>query len=155
MIAQKKTLTFNKENSRWYLECKEWEDEMTRLFRKNHAYIDDQGHKVKYEAVRDYSNPLDDHTKHPLWHEPKNDLVMEDTFSELLENKAKGRDSIQLEMISYGWVSNTFTHYVCRNIDGDKAEYAVRFDTSKPNIIHLTPVFQYLFERFPKYIHLK
>lgn len=155
MLTQKKTLTFNKENHKWNLECKAWEDEMTRLFRKNHTYRDDEGNEKKYKDDQDFSDPMDDHTKHPLWRDPKNDLIMKDSFSELLEIKAKGKDSVALEMISYGWVSNTFTHYVCRNIDDDKAEYAVRFSSPYPSVIHLVPVFQFVFERYPKYLHLR
>jgi hypothetical protein len=155
MPVQKKTLTFNKENNKWYLECKEYEEEMTKLFRKNHSYKDGDGRIVKYEVVQDFTNPMDDHTKHPKWHDPKEDLIMEDSFVKMLEKKAKGKNSTQFEMISYGWVSNTFTHYVCDNIEGDRAQYTVRFNSQYPSTIHLTQIFQYLFERFPKYIHLK
>lgn len=156
MLVQKKTLTFNKEKNHWYLECKQWEDEQTELFRRTNYYEDKDGLIVKYSAVRDLTNPLDDHTKHPLWHDPHEDLIMADTFGKLLEKKANGKKTIQMDMASYGWVSNTFTHYDRMSYDASGARYVLRFDSELPKEIDLTPIFQYVFDGIiPQYLHLK
>lgn len=159
MIAQKKTLTFNKENdNRWYLECSEYEEKVTKEFRETFTYTDAEGHVKHYEKEFDPANPLDDHTKHPVWPsvEPHKDLIMAKSFENLLEKLAHGKRSITLDAISYGWVANTFTHYQRCSIDGQGAEYELRFRDDLPQRIRLTPICRYLFDGcYPEHIHGK
>ena len=129
MITQLRTLTFFKENGRWYLECEEWVELMIKEFRRTHTYKNEAGKVTKYNVVQDLSNPLDDHTKHPDWQDPSRGetLVMDASFVALIGQKAGGADRVQLDMISYGWVSNTFAHYLREEIGKDGARYTARF----------------------------
>ena len=159
MITQLRTLTFFKENGRWYLECEEWVELMTKEFRRTHTYKNDEGKMTKYNEERDFSNPLDDHTKHPAWSDPSRGeaLVMDDSFVALIEQKAGGADRAQLDMISYGWVSNTFAHYLReKEVGKEGARYKARFETLYPETFLLKPVFSFLFAGvYPRYIHVK
>jgi hypothetical protein len=157
-ITQLRTITFFKENNLWYLECPEWVERQTKLFRKTHTYKNEEGKNTKYNLVQDFSNPLDDHTKHPDWSDPSRDkaLVMDDSFVALLEQRACGDMSMTLDIISYGCVSNTFAHYKRTSIDKDGALYTDRFDSSFPKTFLLKPIFYFLFsDVYPLYIHVK
>lgn len=158
MIAQLRTLTFFKENERWYLECEEWVELQTKLFRKYHTYMNEEGKITKYNEERDFTNPMDDHTKHPDWIDPSRGetLVMDDSLVALIEQKAGGADRVQLDMISYGWVSDTFAHYLREEIGKDGARYSARFETPYPKSFLLKPVFSFLFAGvYPLYLHVK
>jgi len=156
MLVQKKTLTFNKENNLWYVDCKEWEEKQTQLFRETHIHSIGNGNYANYKKELDLSDPLDNHTKHPKWRDPRQDLIMDESFGKLIEQKAHGKKTIAIEIVSYGWVSETFTHYECKTIKEDGALYDIRSDSNLQSQILLTPIFQYLFDGFyPKYIHLK
>ena len=158
-MTQKKTLTFNKENdNRWYLECKEYEEKKAKEFRQIFTYTDEEGHIQSYEEEQDFDNPLDDHTKHPDWpsFEPHKDLVMAESFELLLEKLAGGKRQVVLDVISYGWVANTFAHYQRCTIDGQGAEYELRFRNDLPQRIRLTPICRFLFGGlYPLHIHGK
>ena len=158
MITQLRTLTFFKENGQWYLECEEWVELMTKEFRKTHTYKNEAGKVTKYNEVQDLSNPLDDHTKHPDWQDPSRGetLVMDDSFVALIEQKACGADRVKLDMISYGWVSNAFAHYLREEIGKEGARYTARYETPYPEPFLLKPVFSFLFAgTYPLYIHVK
>lgn len=159
MLTQKKTLTFNKENdNRWYIVCNEYEELLTKEFRETFTYVDAEGHTQKYETEQDQSNPLDDHTKHPAWPScnPHKDLVMDESFEKLLEKLADGKPQVVIEVISYGWVANTFTHYQRCTIDGKGAEYELRFRNDLPQHIRLTPICRFLFDGlYPEHFHGK
>lgn len=159
MLTQNKTLTFNKENdNRWYIECKEYEEKKTQEFRATFTYMDEKGHETKYEKVQDLTNPMDDHTKHPAWPgcEPHKDLVMDETFEQLLELLAKGQRKVMLEVFAYGWVANTYTHYQRCSIDGQGAEYKLRFRNDLPERVRLTPVCRFIFDGlYPEHFHGK
>ena len=158
MITQLRTLIFFKENGRWYLECGEWVELMTKEFRRTHTYKNEEGKVTKYNEERDFSNPLDDHTKHPDWQESSRGetLVMDDSFVALIEQKACRADRVQLDMISYGLVCNTFAHYLREEIGKGGARYTARFETPSPETFLLKPVFSFLFAgTYPLYIHVK
>jgi len=159
MLTQKKTLTFNKENdNRWYLECKEYEEKMTKEFRETFTYTDNEGHIKKYEPKQDLANPLDDHTKHPAWPscDPHKDLVMAESFEQLLDELSESGRQVTLDVISYGWVANTFTHYQRCSIDGQGAEYELRFRKDLTRRIRLTPICRFLFDGlYPEHFHGK
>ena len=141
------------------MECEEWVELMTKEFRRTHTYKNDEGKMTKYNEERDFSNPLDDHTKHPAWSDPSRGeaLVMDDSFVALIEQKAGGADRAQLDMISYGWVSNTFAHYLReKEVGKEGARYKARFETLYPETFLLKPVFSFLFAGvYPRYIHVK
>lgn len=159
MMTQKKTLTFNKENdNRWYLSCKEYEEKVTKEFRATFTYVDGDGHIQHYKEEQDLSNPLDDHTKHPAWpsFEPHKHLVMAESFEQLLEKLANGAQEVKLEVIAYGWVANTYTHYQRCLIDGQGAEYELRFRHDLPQRIRLTPICRFVFNGlYPEHFHGK
>lgn len=156
MLTQKTTLTFIKENNNWSIVCDAWVDKKTAEFRATNVYFDESGKTVKYEKVQDFSNPLDDHTKHPLWSDPRKDLVMSEGFAELLEAASKDGKTAQIEFISYGWVSNTFSHYCLKSSDKTGADYEIRFGNEMPKQLRLTPVFRFILDsEYPDYIHLK
>ncbi len=158
MITQLRTLTFFKENGLWYVECEEWVEHQTKLFRETHTYTNEAGKTVKYNEEQDFDDPLDDHTKHPDWSDPSRSrvLVMDDSFVALIEQKAQGADRVQLDMISYGWVSDTFAHYLRDEIGKQGARYVARFATPYPETFLLTPIFHFLFAgAYPLYIHVK
>ena len=96
MITQLRTLILFKENGRWYLECEEWVELMTKEFRRTHTYKNEEGKVTKFNEERDFSNPLDDHTKHPDWQDPSRGetLVIDDSFVALIEQKACGADRV-------------------------------------------------------------
>lgn len=157
MLTQKKALTFNKENdNRWYLSCKEYEEEKARMFRATFTYINEEGRETKYETKQDFSNPMDDHTKHPAWpsFEPHQDLMMDESFELLLEGLAKGNRLVTLEVISYGFVSNTYTHVHRFAFDENGADYEFRFRHDLPQRFRLTPICRYLFDGgYPEHFH--
>jgi len=157
MLIQKKTLVFNKENDNcWYVECKKWEEEQTKLFRETHLHLDKEGKIVPYEKELQLDNPLDDHTKHEEWRDPHADLAMDDSFGKMLDQMAAGKKIVTIEMLSYGWVCNTFTHYRFVGLDLQVAEYELRFDTGLPAHIRLTPIFRYIFDsNYPLHLHVK
>lgn len=159
MLTQKKTLTFNKEtNNHWYLVCDEYEEKVTKEFRETFTYTDTEGKVQKYETEQDLTNPLDDHTKHPAWPscDPHKNLVMAESFEQLLETLAKGERTVTIDVISYGWVANTYTHYHRIAIDGEGAEYELRFRNDLPQRIRLTPICRFLFDGlYPEYFHGK
>ena len=157
-ITELRTMTFFKENGLWYLECPEWVERQTRLFRKTHTYKNEEGKNTKYNEVQDLRNPLDDHTKHPNWKDPSRDqaLVMGESFVALLEQKACGASTVTLDIISYGCVSNTFAHYLRTRVDEDGAVYTDRFQSALPRTFLLKPIFYFLFsDVYPLYIHIK
>ena len=158
MITQKIILSFNKESdNRWYVVCPQWEEEQTKLFRETFTYVDENGKIQKYEEVLNPDNPLDDHTKNPMWKDPHNDLIMDETFEVLLDSRlSNGKRQVSLEMISYGWVSNALAHYQLKEEDRNGAEYVLRFGFNKVNSFHLTRIFPFVFKgTFPKVLHLK
>lgn len=159
MLTQKKTLTFNKEsNNRWYVVCNEYEEKVTKQFRETFTYVDADGHTQKYAKKQDLTNPLDDHTKHPAWPscEPHKDLVMAESFERLLDVLAQGGRQVVIDVIAYGWVSNTFTHYHRCQIDGQGAEYELRFRNDLPQCIRLTPFCRFIFDGlYPEHFHGK
>ena len=159
MLTQKKTLTFNKENNnRWYLSCKEYEEMVTKEFRATFTYINEEGRITKYETVQDMSNPKDDHTQHPEWprFEPHQNLMMDESFEQLLEVLAKGDQQVTLEVISYGFVSNTNTHIHRLAFDETGADYEFRFRHDLPQRFRLTPICRFLFDgSYPEYFHGK
>lgn len=158
MISQLRTLSFFKENGLWYVECEEWVEHQTKTFRKTHTYMNEAGKTVKYNEVQDFDNPLDDHTKHPDWSDPSRSkmLVMDDSFVTLIEQHAQGAENVQLEIISYGFVSNTFAHYMCVEAGKQGARYVARFATPYTETFLLTPIFHFLFAgAYPLYIHVK
>lgn len=156
MLTQKKVLTFNREkNNRWYVESKEWEELQTKHFRKTHTYEDEEGKTQYYNEEQDFSNPLDDHTKHPAWRDPHEDLVMDDSFEALLQKMAAGARQVKMEVISYGWVSNTYTHYYRSGYDENGANYELRFKADLPAHIRLTPICLFLFDGYPEHFHGK
>jgi hypothetical protein len=82
--------------------------------------------------------------------------VMDASLVALIEQKACGADRVQLDMISYGWVSNTFAHYLREEIGKEGARYTARFETPYPETFLLKPVFSFLFAgTYPLYIHVK
>lgn len=159
MLTQKKTLVFNKENdNRWYVECKKWEEEQTALFRETHVHLDADGKSVPYEKEQQLDNPLDDHTKHEEWRDPHADLVVNDSIAALLEQFCKkGSRQVKVEVLTYGWVSNTHAHYLRKSIGAKGCEYELRYDLKElPKSFCLTPLFCYIFEcSFPNYLHVK
>lgn len=159
MLTQKKTLTFNKENdNRWYIVCDEYEEKVTKEFRETFTYTDTEGKVQKYETEQDLTNPLYDHTKHPAWPscDPHKNLVMTESFEQLLETLAKGERTVTIDVISYGWVANTYTHCHRITIDGEGAEYELRFRNGLPQRIRLTPICRFLFDGlYPEHFHGK
>ena len=159
MLTKEMMLTFNKENdNRWYLVCHEYEQKVAMKFRETFTYTDAEGHIQRYEEEQDLSNPLDDHTKHPAWpiYEPHKDLVMAESFEQLLDKLAGGKRQVTIEAISYGWVSNTFAHNQRCSIDDEGAEYELRFRHDLPQRIRLTPICRFLFDGlYPEHFHGK
>lgn len=160
MLTQKKTLTFQKENdNRWYLVCDEYKEEKTKEFRMAFTHEDKDGKPAKYEEKQDFRDPLDDHTKHPAWPEYEfcfhKKLMMNETFEALLEKfAAKGSNEVTLEVISYGYVANAFTHIHRLSIDDQGAEYEFRFRKDLPQRFRLTPFCCYLFDGlYPEHFH--
>lgn len=159
MLTQRQTLTFNKEkDNRWYIVCKEYEEKKTQEFRTTFTYVNAKGEIKNYNLVQDKNDPLDDHTKHPSWpsFEPRKDLVMAESFGQLLDKLAQGGRQLVLDVIAYGWVSNTYTHYQRCSIDDEGADYELRFRIDLPQRIRLTPVCRFLFDGlYPEHFHGK
>ena len=161
MLTREKTLTFHKENDgHWYLESQEYEDEMTKEFRATRKYTDDDGRLCSYENEQDFSNPLDDHTRHPEWPDclaaMHQDRMMSESFASLLERHARDGQEVVIDVISYGWVSDTYAHLQLCSIDDQGADYEFRFSKDLPQRIRLRPIFLFLFDgRYPKYYHCK
>ena len=81
---------------------------------------------------------------------------MAESFELLLEQLAGGKRQVTIEAISYGWVANTFAHYLRCTIDGQGAEYELRFRHDLPQRIRLTPICRFLFGGlYPLHIHGK
>lgn len=157
-ITQLRTITFQKEQGRWFLKSEEWVELQTRIFRQTHTYLNEKGKMTKYNEVQDFSDPYDDHTKHPEWSDPRwsEALVADGPLVTLIEQKAHGALRVQIDFISYGWVSDTFAHYQLEEVASDGARYKARFATSYPETLHLKPVFHFLFANaYPRYLHVK
>lgn len=136
-LSKLRTFTFNKDaDGNWYLESKEFEDYITKLFRETHTYTNENDKQQTYASERDLENPLDDHTKHPEWVEPRTYLKMNEDMNSLLDiiaGNPNKNQSVTLDTISYGFVCNTFMHYhfVEQTPDGGaiyKLQYKGRFD---------------------------
>lgn len=158
MLTQKKVLTFNREkNNRWYVESKEWEELQAKIFRQTHTYEDEDGKTQHYEEEQNFSNPMDDHTKHPDWcdHRLDKELMMDESFELLLQKLSCGDRQVKMEVISYGWVSNNYTHYHRTKVDENGADYELRFKADLPIHIRLTPICRSLFDCYPEHIHGK
>lgn len=167
MLNEKKVLNFIKESKgKWYVECKEWDLDQTRVFRRTHEkhYKDsfsDKDEHWKYLDTQDMSNPLDDHTQHEEWNEWSERWIhesrkMDDTVCLLLDMISEGKNSLSLEFITYSWVSNTYTHVRRVAIDSVGAEYEFRFRKDLPVTFRVTPMLCYIFSGvYPKYFHIK
>lgn len=159
-VKRNSVFNFHKEaDGRWYLESPEWEQEQTQLFRETHKYLDEEDGKWKsYQEKQDLSDPKDDHTKHPEWRDPRMDqrLIMDPTFEALLEKLAKGKLSVALDVLAYGWVSNTYVHYQRTSYDESGASYRLRFGNDLPERFRLTPICRWVFDgSYPEFLHGK
>ena len=155
MLTSNQTLTLNKEkNGSWYVECKSWEEKQTALFRETFMYIDNDGKLQKYEKEQDFSNPLDDHTKNPSWRDPHEDLVMYESVGQMLDEIAKGRKTLRIEVCANGWVSNTFIHLRRVDLTEKGAYYEPRF-TKNPKRYLLTPIARFIMDIYPENLHIK
>lgn len=160
MLTTKQILTFNKENSKWYVECRKWEADREQLFREITTYIGEDGKMKHYEKERKLDDPKDDHTKHPDWPEFKKAtheaLAMNASMTELLDQIAGGKRKIGIEVCGNGWVANTYTHYERVSASEAGADYQLRFRDDLPTVLHLTPMARYILGGiYPSHIHAR
>ena len=156
MLTTKQILTFNKEkNGNWYVESKAWEDAQTKRFRQIFTYLDKDGKIKNYEKEQDMSNPLDDHTKHPDWRDPHEDLLMHESFGAMLDKVAGNSRQLKIEVVAYGWVSNCFSHFQRQEIGFEGARYKTRFRQDLPQEFLLSPITLFLFGTYPEHFHAR
>lgn len=160
MKNQKTVMEFRKESdNRWYLVCPEYEEKVTKEFRSTHSYLDEEGKTCFYEDEQDFSNPLDDHTKHPDWKiwDPHRDLVMTDSFVRLLQSMGgKKPDVIHLDVIAYGFVANTYVLYHRTSFDETGADYELIIGDGCPEKIRVSGFCYTFYDRcYPEYFHFK
>lgn len=153
--SKQRSFTFNLEaDGLWYLYSPEYEKGATDYFRRTHTYLDKDGKIQKYSRVRDYSEPLDDHTLNPDWVDPHTYLKVSGSLESLLKEIAGKKQQVIIDTIAYGFVSNTFVHYHYEgnNEKGD-AIYRLQYKSKKfnlPEVLEIPRVGLYFFdESFP------
>lgn len=160
MLTTKQILTFNKENNKWYVECRKWEADREQLFRENATYTGEDGKMKHYDKERNMDDPNDDHTKHPDWPEFKKAtheaLAMNESMTGLFAQIAGSKRKIFIEVCGNGWVANTYTHYELVSVTEAGADYQIRFRDDLPAVLHLTPMARYILDGiYPAHIHAR
>lgn len=149
--SKQRSFTFNLEaDGHWYLYSPEYEEFATDYFRSTHTYLDNYGKIQKYARVRDYTEPLDDHTLNPDWVDPHTYLKISGSLESLLKEIAGNQSQVIIDTIAYGFVSNTFVHYKFEgnNEKGD-AIYRIQYKSAKynlPEVLEIPRIGLYFFD---------